>query len=651
MNTLCGWTGRLLQVDLTARAYSEKKTLDYAERFIGGKGMAAKIYWDSMAPQRNAFHPDSPLIIMTGPLAATAAPSASRWLVAGKSPALYPENFACAHLGGFFGAALKHAGYDGIIIQGKAAGRAYLSLDNEQVEIREARHLWGLTTRETMGAIGRELGEQFRILTTGPAGENLVRFATVATDAGGSGSTGFGAVMGAKNLKAVAVRGSHLISTADPGSVKAIRQKIKKMTGEGYFNLYGNPTPISEADIIKKVRCHGCPQGCWRSLYRTASGEEGIRKCQSTFFYSQWDKKRHEDLTAASFHATALANDYALCSMELPGLLLWLEQCIAKGLITEKETGLALAAAGSVEFIATLVKKISRREGFGNVLAEGVMRAADAVGPAAKELALDHFTQSGRGIAYGPKIFSPSALIFATEPRPSVTELHELCEPLIKWALWYTTEGTFSYVSTALLRKIAERFWGSAEAVDFSTYAGKALAAVKIQNRQHAKDSLILCDFAYPLYDDAGAEDHVGDPTLESRLFTAVTGIAMDEGMLERAGERIFNLNRAILLQEGRKGREDDYVPESQYIEREEQVYDAFGMFNPDLFLPAAGDEVISVKGKALKREGFIRMLDEYYALRGWDAATGFFKKETLQKLDLADLIETLAEKAIGNRQ
>ena len=648
MNTLYGWTGKLLQVDLTARKCTERNTLDYAERFIGGKGMAAKIYWDSIAPQRDAFHPDSPLIIMTGPLAATAAPAASRWLVAGKSPSLYPENFACAHLGGFFGAALKQAGYDGLIIKGKADSRVYLSLENEKAEIKEASHLWGLTTRKTMEALRNERGDQVRILTTGPAGENLVRLATVATDAGGSGSTGFGAVMGAKNLKAVAVRGSSIIPAADPESLKAIRQKIKKMTGEGYFNLYGNPTPISEAEIINPVRCHGCPQGCWRSLYRTASGEEGVRKCQSTFFYSLWDKRLHEDLTVASFHATALANDYSLCSMELPGLLVWLEQCIAKGIITERETELSLADAGSIEFIEALVKKIAARQGFGNVLAEGVMRAADAVGRGAKEVALDHFTQSGRGIAYGPKIFSPSALIFATEPRPSVTELHEICVPLIKWALWYTTEGAFSYVSTELLRKIAERFWGSAEAVDFSTYAGKALAAAKIQNRQHAKDSLILCDFAYPLYDDASSEDHVGDPALESRLFTAVTGIAMDEKMLDRAGERIFNLNRAILLREGRKGREDDYVPESQYIEREEPVYDAFGMFNPDLYLPGSGNEIISVKGKALKREGFARMLNEYYGLRGWDAATGFFKQKTLEDLDLADLIEPLGEKATG---
>ncbi len=496
-----------------------------------------------------------------------------------------------------------------------------------------------------MAAVREELGQQFRILTTGPAGENLVRLSTVATDAGGSGAAGFGAVLGAKNLKAVAVRGTRSVPAADPAAVTAIRQQIQQMTGEGYFNLYGNPAPIAEAEILRPVRCHGCPSGCWRSLYRARSGAAGIRKCQSAFFYSFWDKRRHGDLTEASFRATTLANEYALCSMELPGILLWLEQCLAQGVISRQDTELPMAEAGSAAFIEALVKKIAFRQGFGNILAEGVMRAADSLGAAAKKLALDHFTQTGRGIAYGPKIFSPAALIFATEPRPSVAELHELCEPLIKWALWYTTQGSFSYVSTDVLRKIAQRFWGSAEAVDFSTYAGKAQAAVTIQNRQHAKDSLILCDFAFPLYDDAHSEDHVGDPTLESRLFSAVTGCQMDEAGLNHAGERIFNLCRAILLREGRNGSKDDYLPESQFIERDEPVNDAFGMFNPDLYLPGPGETVISVRGKALCREGFEQMKKEYYTLRGWDAESGFFRTKKLAQLTLSDLIEQLPGK------
>jgi aldehyde:ferredoxin oxidoreductase len=648
MDKLYGWTGKLLHVDLTVRTFTEWSTRDYALRFIGGKGLGAKIYWDKLAPQRDAFYPDSPLIIMTGPLAATPAPSASRWIVCGKSPSLYPENFACANLGGFVGAAIKQAGYDGIIIHGKASSRVYLCIDNNKVTIKDAGHLWGLTTPKTMSALQNELGGGFRIVTTGPAGEHQVRLATVATDAGGSGAAGFGAVMGAKNVKAIAVRGSSKVPVADADAIQVMRRQIQSMTGEGYFNLYGNPAPVPEAVVVKAVRCHGCPSGCWRSLYRTTSGEEGIRKCQSAFFYSFWDKKVHGDLTEASFRATSLANEYSLCTMELPGILTWLENCVENGAMTEKDTELPLQDAGSAAFIEALVKKISCREGIGAILAEGVMRAADTIGAGAKKLALDHFTQTGRGIAYGPKIFSPSALIFATEPRPSVAELHEICGPLIKWALWYTTQGSFSYVSTDVLIKIAARFWGSADAADFSTYAGKARAAVKIQNRQHAKDSLILCDFAFPLYDDARTEDHVGDPTLESRLFSAVTGHEMDEAALNQAGERIFNLCRAILLREGRNGREDDYLPESQFIAREEPVHDAFGMFNPDLYLPGTGDSVISVKGKALNRDGFEQMKNEYYELRGWDVKTGFFKEKKLHELDLAELVEQLEGKVLG---
>lgn len=635
----------MLHIDLTTHKVHTRDTSDYADRFIGGKGMGAKCYWDLWTAAREAYHPDSPLMVMTGPLAATPAPSGSRWLVCGRSPSLYPEHFASANLGGFFGAQLKQAGYDGLIIQGKAPHKVYLYISNDGVAIKNADHLWGLPVSKTMLAIRRETGEQVRIFTTGIGGENGVRFATIATDAGGSGSMGFGSVMGSKNIKAIAVRGRGTIPVAHPEKINQIRKKIKQMTGEGYFSLYGSPPPLPEAEVVRKVHCHGCPDGCWRSLYKIASGEEGVRKCQATFFYSLWDKKRHGDLTSATFFATSLINEYSLCTMELPGILAWLERCIEHGVISEKETELPMDRTGSVEFVETFIRKVATREGFGDVLAQGVMRAADILGGRAKELACDRFTQTGRGIAYGPKVFSPAALIYATEVRPSVLELHEICEPLTKWALWYTTNGSFSYLSTDVLRKIARRFWGSEDAADFSSYRGKALAALTIQNRQHAKDSLILCDFVYPLLDAVSSEDHVGDGTLESQLFSAVTGRETDEAGLYRAGERIFNLCRAILLREGRRGRADDRLPESQFVERDEPVYDVFGMFNPDLYLPGKGGAVLSRKGKALSREGFEDMQNEYYQLRGWDSATGLLTRGKLMELDLQDVIEGLKDK------
>jgi aldehyde:ferredoxin oxidoreductase len=173
------------------------------------------------------------------------------------------------------------------------------------------------------------------------------------------------------------------------------------------------------------------------------------------------------------------------------------------------------------------------------------------------------------------------------------------------------------------------------------------LASLLIQNRQFAKESLILCDFAWPVYDDAGTENHVGDPTLESQLLSAVTGREIDEKELNHIAERIFTLYRAILLRESRKGREDDCLPEFFFVEREEFIADVFGMHNPELFLPASGDEVISRKGKAVDKEKFEKMKDEYYELRGWDIKTGLLKKDTLKKLDLTDIIEPLKEKAV----
>jgi aldehyde:ferredoxin oxidoreductase len=228
-----GWTGKLLAVDLTGRTCSVRETADYRDRFIGGKGIGAKLYWDDLTNGKDAFDENSALILMTGPLAATPAPSGSRWLVCGKSPSLYPECFASANLGGGVGAQLKKSGYDGLIIKGKASDKTYLLITDGKLEFKNAGHLQGLPVSAATRAIQNEAGKKVGIVTTGMGGENRVRFATVATDAGGSGSVGFGAVMGSKNVKAIAVRGSGVIPVAHPNRIRNVRQDIKRMTGEG----------------------------------------------------------------------------------------------------------------------------------------------------------------------------------------------------------------------------------------------------------------------------------------------------------------------------------------------------------------------------------------------------------------------------------
>jgi aldehyde:ferredoxin oxidoreductase len=231
------------------------------------------------------------------------------------------------------------------------------------------------------------------------------------------------------------------------------------------------------------------------------------------------------------------------------------------------------------------------------------------------------------------------------EPRPKITEAHELSSLYAKWSVWRSSQGRDSHLSTQVLRQIGKRFWGSEESVDATTYQGKALAAAKIQNREFAKESLILCDFAFPIFDDASAPDHVGDPGIESRLLEAVTGIAYSPEDLEHVGERIFTFNRAIHLIEGRQGRKDDTLHESLFRNDKAlrgDVYGAglFGMVNPELELPGKGDEIVSQKGNAVDKGAFEASLDEYYTLRGWDKRSGLLKKEQISELKLDELKE-----------
>lgn len=644
MSEQSGWTGRILRIDLTGQKISEQPTADYRERFIGGLGIGEKIYWDETLPGTAAFDPQNPLIMMTGPLCGTTAPAAPRMVVCGKSPCTYPERFVNASIAGFFPAVLKKAGFDGLVITGRADSPVYVHIVDGTCTLHNAEHLWGKNNAATRKSIELQCGSSTQIISIGTGCENGARIGNLIGDLGGSASMGFGSLMGSKNLKAIAVQGTGRITEAYPEGVRQVRDKLKQMTGRGFHNIYAQLVPMPGTETVKKLHCHACPQGCWRSLQRTTTGLEGIRKCHMGSFYAKWDNKLNGHITDATFIAANLVNDYSLCADEILFLLLWFEQCLERGILTEKMTGLPVGRMGSLEFIQQLFEMISKREGFGCVLAEGTVRAAASFGNESAAIVSEFLTSSGRPArTYGPKSFIISAPVFAVEQRPAITTLHEICQPLTKWALWLKTDGKDSYISTDVLRAIAERFWGGAEAVDFSTCAGKARAAKIIQDRQYAKECLVLCDLVWPVMDNACTADHVGDPTLESQLFSAVTGVKYNEEELNLVGERVFNLNRAIQLRDGRKGRRDDVLSETYFIDREEPPADIFDIYNPERFLPGKGDELISYKGKAIDRKQLAVLMDEYYELRGWDVQTGLLKRETVERLELKEISESLA--------
>jgi aldehyde:ferredoxin oxidoreductase len=373
---MTGWTGYILHIDLTEESITRLPTKEYASRFLGGLGIGEKLYWDESSPDSDALHPDNPLIFMTGPLTASGTPAASRLVVCGKSPALYPETFASGNLGGFFPTQLKKAGFDGVVIRGKAARPCYLYIENGEVALRDASALWGLGNRATRQAIKDQAGTKASILSIGPGGENSTRIGVIFSDLASTAALGFGSVMGSKNLKAIVAVGTQSIPVADSDRVTRIRKKIKAMRGDGFFNLFGKPSTFPGTEIVKKTPCAGCPQGCWRTLQKIESGESEVRKCQVGMFYVLWDMRYHGKPTDTSFKSAIVANDHGLCVHELIFGLLWLEACIDQGILTDNEVGLPVSELGSFDFIERLIKMICAKEGIGKALAEGALRPA-----------------------------------------------------------------------------------------------------------------------------------------------------------------------------------------------------------------------------------------------------------------------------------
>ncbi|MFP3896990.1 MAG: aldehyde ferredoxin oxidoreductase N-terminal domain-containing protein, partial [Anaerolineales bacterium] len=205
---LYGWTGKILRVDLSEGEVSTIDTKEYVPEFVGGLGMAARIAWEELGPEVGPFDPENMLFVMVGPLTGTLASGGGRVVVAGIAPQQHPPAFSRSGMGGHWGAELKYAGYDGIVVEGRANEPVYLWIEDDEVEIREAGELWGLGTFATTSRLRGIHGNKTRLISCGQAGENLSRIACIQTETGNAaGQGGYGGVMGSKNLKAIAVRG------------------------------------------------------------------------------------------------------------------------------------------------------------------------------------------------------------------------------------------------------------------------------------------------------------------------------------------------------------------------------------------------------------------------------------------------------------
>lgn len=630
-----GWMGKILYVNLSHSQISQLPTHLYVEEYLGGRGIASRIYWETVRPETKAFDPENRLIFMTGPLLATGAQAATRLSVVSKSPMALPEGYCYGNIGGFLGAELKKAGFDGVIIEGRAPKPVYLWIYDSNAELLDAVSLWGQGAYKTGEIIEQIHGKRVRFLATGVAGENLVRTAVIVGSHHSTASAGFGAVMGSKNLKAMAVRGSGTPSVADPERLKELSRYTVSISKRLRLSMPPAVIATNHAyllEVIGKGGCYQCGLECIRGLYRYGKKIEGVRKCQSMAYYLPWKYSCENEPVKTFFDAPTLANDSSIETWELENMVDWLYACYQSGTLTEQETGLPLSKIGTREFLETLLHAISFREGFGDILAEGLVRAGAKVPDKARAMFGYAIAPIGTLDMFPPRAFVVNALLYPMEPRVHHLLLHELAFVYAAWALTRLQPG-LTPVTTRVFHDIAKAFWGSDEAGDLSSYEGKALAAKKIQNRCVIKDSLGLCDFGYPITYSFNTPDYVGDPDLEAKIYTAVTGHSGEE--LDQYAERISTLQRAILIREGRRVPEADFPSEYNFAEPLQ------GIPNSEMRkeVPGPGEETVPLTGKTLDRDRFTFMLKEYYGLRGWDKETGRPKPETLAALRLDGLV------------
>jgi aldehyde:ferredoxin oxidoreductase len=457
-------------------------------------------------------------------------------------------------------------------------------------------------------------------------------------DAAGGG--GMGAVMGSKNLKAIVVDGVRKrAKAAQPERLQELTQYFRRLRTTPPTATAGNVALRITGPRTRKAPCHGCIGDCLRRTYEAEDGQKGKFMCQSATFYQPLAELHYGPGYEVPFRANKLCDEYGLDTMAMALVVLWLLRCARAGILTDESTGLPLSKLGTVEFIETLVRKMALRDGFGDILAQGIEKAAAQVGSAAVEKLAPYISRAGLPNAIDARLYVSVWPLLAMEPKPPLGQTHELTRVILRWIQWRRGDE-HSYVSNEVFRHVAERCWGGAAAADFSSGEGKALAAKMIQDRQYAQECLVLCGFLWPITDSKSTENYVGDPSLESKLLSCVSGSDVSEQALYEIGERVFNLNRAILVREGHRGVEDDRLPDPWYT-----VPLKTDMTNPELLVPGKGDEAVSQK---VDKEAFEKTMREYYQIRQWDVERGLQTSSKLRELKLPDIAHDLEQRGLA---
>ena len=649
MDETYGWSGKILRVDLSSGQTSTVETMAYAHDFIGGVGIAARLAWQELDPGIGPFDPQNRLYLMTGPLTGTLASGAGRVEILGVAPQQHPPIFSRSGIGGHWGAELKYAGYDGIVVQGKAQGPVYLWVTDRQVEICDAGDLWGLGTYGTTRALRARHGHRTRVLSCGPAGERLSRIAVVQTETGNAaGQGGCGAVMGSKNLKAIAVQGTMGVRIARPREFLdlCVRASREGLTPDNRFGRRAEARRWrgeigTSGRTVRLRKCGFCLTQCVHSFVENAQAADGTGApgvAEQCWAYTGLSK---EDSPAAK----AVTGDLGLNGWEIAyGMIPWLQMCKQHGLIRDLD-GLDIpvpdkpieylddTAPLSAQFLHDLMHKIAYREGeLGDALAEGTCYAAERLfGGAGLPLLdriyprrggqTDHWT--GHWVCPGIRFpwWLPPVLQWCVDTRdPASDSTHQWAVHARSHVL--AAESGKGALSMEQVRDVCARVYGHPDACDpaigYDPPEAKVLPALWHTHRAMVVNALVLCDYEHTRVFSALSEDGAADTALMARLLSACTGDDVSEEALDRAGERIWNQLRAIDVRTFGRERAID-----------ESTLDGFSY-------PAWEDGVL------LDRERFLVMLTKYYELSGWNRANGWPTRAGLEALGLGDVAEEL---------
>ncbi len=616
-----GYAGKILRVNLDDGAIEEQAITEaFARRYVGGRGLAARILYEEIEADVDPLGPDNVFIIATGPLAGTGLAGATRHITATKSP--LTGGWGEGNAAGRFGPMLKASGYDAVVIKGRAEEPVYLYIENERAEIRACGDTWGQFIADARDTIVAQTHPQAEVAAIGPAGEELCKYACVISENNrAAGRSGTGAVMGSKNLKAIAVYGDKELEIADPEKMAELRREIVQMCLEhpgcqgfrqngtaggvaphnalGMFPAFnfrdGVSDEIDRVDgttmtrVLLKSReaCFGCPVACRRIVQI----DEGPLAVDPRYGGPEFETIGSLGTCTGLYDLKAIAkanemcNKYGIDTINAGLSIAWAMECFERGILTRKDTRGRDLNWGNADEIFALIKDISLRRGLGALLAEGLKVASERIGRGSEDFAMQVKNQAFP--VHMPRGKVGQGLSYATSNRGA-------CH----------TQGMHdtSLEGGNIMPEIGftEKFRGLSR----TTHDLKPEAQMLAQNYRAIQDSLIICRFTSWDYGPT-------PPSMLAEAMEATTGLKFTPADFMQIGERIFNLCRLFNNREG-LDRTTDTLPK--------RVGDS---------LPRGATRSSTISERDLNK-----MLDEYYHLRGWDQ-DGTPTEETLERLGL----------------